>query len=189
MIFSLPLPTSPGVLCHSLSATNLPKQRTTASVSFVEISCHETDCDSLTLVDFFSKTLPSSTKKLCSKEGRVLANGPSFETIEKKSGKSMSLAFGQRKYQPTSEDSVLALFVGWYFTWTFLRFAQSAREGAKRFTISFISLGFGQRNDETFVSDSWTSFSFLWSKSRDKGFRKWSAAIGRGRAQASQGIM
>ena len=29
--------------------------------------------------------------------------------------------FGQRKYQPTSEDSVLALFVGWYFTWTFLR--------------------------------------------------------------------
>ena len=39
-----------GSLCHSLSATNLPKQRTTASVSFVEISCHETDCDSLTLV-------------------------------------------------------------------------------------------------------------------------------------------
>ena len=85
----------PGSLCHSLSATNLPKQRTTASVSFVEISCHETDCDSLTLVDFFSKTLPSSTKKLCSKEGRVLANGPSFETIEKKSGKSMSLALAK----------------------------------------------------------------------------------------------
>ena len=84
-----------GSLCHSLSATNLPKQRTTASVSFVEISCHETDCDSLTLVDFFSKTLPSSTKKLCSKEGRVLANGPSFETIEKKSGKSMSLALAK----------------------------------------------------------------------------------------------
>ena len=50
---------------------------------------------SLTLVDFFSKTLPSSTKKLCSKEGRVLANGPSFETIEKKSGKSMSLALAK----------------------------------------------------------------------------------------------
>ena len=53
------------------------------------------DCDSLTLVDFFSKTLPSSTKKLCSKEGRVLANGPSFETIEKKSGKYMSLALAK----------------------------------------------------------------------------------------------
>ena len=52
-------------------------------------------CDSLTLVDFFSKTLPSSTKKLCSKEGRVLVNGPSFETIEKKSGKSMSLALAK----------------------------------------------------------------------------------------------
>ena len=62
-------------------------------------------------------------------------------------------------------------------------------ELTKRLTISFISLGFGQRNDETFMSDSWTSFSFLWSKSRDKGFRKWSAAIGRGRAQASNELL
>ena len=36
---------------HSLSATNLPKQRTTASVSFVEISCHETDCELLAIKD------------------------------------------------------------------------------------------------------------------------------------------
>ena len=51
----------PGSLCHSLSATNLPKQRTTASVSFVEISCHETDCDSLTLViSFPSKIFANS---------------------------------------------------------------------------------------------------------------------------------
>ena len=77
-------------------------------------------------MDFFSKTLPSSTKKLCSKEGRVLANGPSFETIEKEVRKVHVFGFRQRKYQPTSEDSVLALFVGWYFTWTFLRFASSS---------------------------------------------------------------